>query len=97
MYTAKERTHAIMLYQSGMSLRAVAKEIGCADTTVQNWLAIERIPRRKDRSGRNGYTETIKRKALRMLDSGMTFGEIQVVLKIPRSTIWRWKQKKAAE
>lgn len=97
MYTTKERTHAIMLYQSGMSLRAVAKEIGCADTTVQNWLAIERIPRRKDRGRRNDYPEAIKRKALRMLDSGMTFGEIQVVLKIPRSTIWRWKQKKAAE
>ncbi len=97
MYTTKERTHAIMLYQSGMSLSAVAKEIGCADTTVQNWLAIERIPRRKDRSGRNGYTKAIKQKALRMLDNGMTLGEIQVILKIPRSTIWRWKQKKAAK
>lgn len=97
MYTTKERTRAIMLYQSGLSLRAVAKEIGCADTTVQNWFAIERIPRRKDRSGRNGYTEAIKREALRMLDCGMTFGEIQIVLKISRSTIWRWKQKKAAK
>lgn len=36
MYTTKERTHAIMLYQSGLSLRAAAKEIGCTDTTVEN-------------------------------------------------------------
>lgn len=41
MYTPKERTHAIMLYQSGLSLRAAAKEIGCTDTTVENWLRIE--------------------------------------------------------
>ena len=97
MYTPKERTHAIMLYQSRLSLRAAAKEIGCTDTTVENWLRIEGIPRRKDRSGRNGYTKAIKRKALQMLDNGMTLGEIQVILKIPRSTIWRWKQKKAAK
>lgn len=91
MYTTKERTHAIMLYQSGLSLRAAAKEIGCTDTTVENWLRIEGIPRR------NSYTKAIKWKALRMLDNGMTLGEIQVILKIPRSTIWRWKQKKAAK
>lgn len=97
MYTTKERTHAIMLYQSGLSLRAAAKEIGCTDTTVENWLRIEGIPRRKVSGGRNDYPEAVRRKALRMLDNGMTFGEIQVILKIPRSTIWRWKQKKAAK
>lgn len=94
MYTTKERTHAIMLYQSGLSLRAVAKEIGCTDTTVQNWLRTEGIPCRKVR-GSNDYPEAIRRKALRMLDNGMTLGEIQVILKVPRSTIWRWKQKKS--
>lgn len=95
MYTTKERTHAIMLYQSGLSLRAVAKEIGCTDTTVQNWLRTEGIPCRKVSGSGNDYPEAIKRKAMRMLNKGMTFGEIQVILKIPRSTIWRWKQKKS--
>ena len=95
MYTTKERRVAIELYKSGKSLRAVAKEIGCTDTTVQNWLRIEGIPRRKVSGGRNDYPEAIKRKAMRMLNKGMTFGEIQVILKIPRSTIWRWKQEKS--
>jgi transposase-like protein len=91
-YTLEHRERARRYYLMGLNLHEISKLLdGAPVRTLEKWQIREQWA-----SLRNA--EPIKERVLSLHRSGSSYSEIAEILKIHRTTVWRWlKQAKDAE
>lgn len=91
MYTNKERDIAKEQYKSGKTLEECAAFIGCARSTVANWLKADGFKIR--RRGASGYPKIEHAAVVEMFRAGKSFAEIQRKTGYSKDTIRNWIKK----